>query len=394
MRDFSLLLKTPGLARIVATQLLARMPAGMFSIGLLMHSEHVYGNYASGGAVLAALSIGMAVAGPVISRQLSRWGTLPVLLTCLLLATAALTPMILIPLPLWAMTMLAAIAGATIPPVQPTVRTLYPKLVPHHLVTPLFGLDAALQEIIWALGPVGITTMVVLLGSVTALLIVVALQLVGVVLFIFEPPVRELRIPKATGGFGRVALRPAVLLMTVTSLLLIGSLAGMEAAVVAWFGEGSTLGGFALAISSIGSLIGGLIMGHRPLGPWSLPIRLLVVAAGLGLASMASGFWTLSATLFAAGFGMAPAIAAVSSVIAASVPFADTAEAYGWITTGQLMGAALGAALAGVAIDASGGGAGGMLVSFGIGALAAVVATLFRGAQPDLRRPQDRPHTD
>lgn len=394
MRDFSLLLKTPGLARIVATQLLARMPAGMFSIGLLMHSEHVYGNYTSGGAVLAALSIGMAVAGPVISRQLSRWGTLPVLLTCLLFATAALTPMILIPLPLWAMTMLAAIAGATIPPVQPTVRTLYPKLVPHHLVTPLFGLDAALQEIIWALGPVGITTMVVLLGSVTALLIVVALQLVGVVLFIFEPPVRELRIPKATGGFGRVALRPAVLLMTVTSLLLIGSLAGMEAAVVAWFGEGSTLGGFALAISSIGSLIGGLIMGHRPLGPWSLPIRLLVVAAGLGLASMASGFWTLSATLFAAGFGMAPAIAAVSSVIAASVPFADTAEAYGWITTGQLMGAALGAALAGVAIDASGGGAGGMLVSFGIGALAAVVATLFRGAQPDLRRPQGHPHTD
>ena len=391
MRDFSLLLKTPGLARIVATQLLARMPAGMFSIGLLMHSEHVYGNYASGGAVLAALSIGMAVAGPVISRQLSRWGTLPVLLTCLLLATAALTPMILIPLPLWAMTMLAAIAGATIPPVQPTVRTLYPKLVPHHLVTPLFGLDAALQEIIC---PVGITTMVVLLGSVTALLIVVALQLVGVVLFIFEPPVRELRIPKATGGFGRVALKPAVLLMTVTSLLLIGSLAGMEAAVVAWFGEGSTLGGFALAISSIGSLIGGLIMGHRPLGPWSLPIRLLVVAAGLGLASMASGFWTLSATLFAAGFGMAPAIAAVSSVIAASVPFADTAEAYGWITTGQLMGAALGAALAGVAIDASGGGAGGMLVSFGIGALAAVVATLFRGAQPDLRRPQGHPHTD
>jgi ABC transporter, permease protein len=394
VRDFSLLLKTPGLARIVATQLLARMPAGMFSIGLLMHSEHVYGNYASGGAVLAALSIGMAVAGPVISRQLSRWGTLPVLLTCLLLATAALTPMILIPLPLWAMTMLAAIAGATIPPVQPTVRTLYPKLVPHHLVTPLFGLDAALQEIIWVLGPVGITTMVVLLGSVTALLIVVALQLVGVVLFIFEPPVRELRIPKATGGFGRVALKPAVLLMTVTSLLLIGSLAGMEAAVVAWFGEGSTLGGFALAISSIGSLIGGLIMGHRPLGPWSLPIRLLVVAVGLGLASMASGFWTLSATLFAAGFGMAPAIAAVSSVIAASVPFADTAEAYGWITTGQLMGAALGAALAGVAIDASGGGAGGMLVSFGIGALAAVVATLFRGAQPDLRRPQGHPHTD
>lgn len=361
----------------------------MISIGLLMHSEHRYGNYTSGGLVLAALSVGMAVAGPVVARQLSRFGTLPVLLTCLLLATTALTPVILVPLPLWAMTGLAAVAGAAIPPIQPTVRTLYPKLVPQHLVTPLFGLDAALQEIIWVLGPVGITTMVALFGSATALLVVIGVQLVGVLLFIFEPPVRGMKIPRATGRFGRVALKPAVLLMTGISLLLIGSLAAMEAAVVAWFGEGSLLGGFVLAISSIGSLIGGLVVGHRQLRPWSLPTRLLLLAVGLGIASTMTGFWALSAALFIAGFGMAPAIAAVSSVIAGSVPFADTAEAYGWITTGQLMGAALGPALAGVAIDATRGGVGGMLVAFGFGIAATLVAVSFRGTQPDLQKPQE-----
>ena len=352
VRDFAELLRIPGLARVIASQLAARLPAGMFSLGMLMHVEHVQGNYTSAGAVLAAFSVGMAVAGPIITRQLSRFGTLPVLLASLIITTTSLTPLVVFPLPLWAMILLAAAAGATIPPVQPTIRTLYPQLVPQHLVTPLFSLDAALQEIIWVLGPVLITALVVSLGTMTALLIVVALQLVGALLFLLEPAGRGLRIPAATGNFGKVLLRPSVSLMTVASLLLIGSLAAMEAAVVAWFGEGSLLGGFALAISAIGSLIGGLAIGHRPIGQWSLALRLLVMVLGMGLAVVVSGFWGLSAALFIAGLGTAPSIAAVSSVIAGSVPFADTAEAYGWITTGQLIGAAVGSAMAGMAIDA------------------------------------------
>lgn len=387
VRDFAELLRIPGLARVIASQLAARLPAGMFSLGMLMHVEHVQGNYTSAGEVLAAFSVGMAVAGPIITRQLSRFGTLPVLLASLIITTTSLTPLVVFPLPLWAMILLAAAAGATIPPVQPTIRTLYPQLVPQHLVTPLFSLDAALQEIIWVLGPVLITALVVSLGTMTALLIVVAIQLVGALLFLLEPAVRGLRIPAATGKFGKVLLRPSVSLMTVASLLLIGSLAAMEAAVVAWFGEGSLLGGFALAISAIGSLIGGLAIGHRPIGQWSLALRLLVMVLGMGLAVVVSGFWGLSAALFIAGLGTAPSIAAVSSVIAGSVPFADTAEAYGWITTGQLIGAAVGSAMAGMAIDSLNGGRGGMLASLAIGSLAVIVTAAFRRSQPDLGIP-------
>lgn len=384
VRDFAELLRIPGLARVIASQLAARLPAGMFSLGMLMHVERVQGNYTSAGTVLAAFSIGMAAAGPVITRQLNRFGTLPVLLTCLLVTTTSLTPLVIFQLPLWAMTLLAAAAGATIPPVQPTVRTLYPKLVPHHLVTALFSLDAALQEIIWVLGPVVITVLVVSLGTVTALLVVIGVQLIGVMLFILEPAVRGLRIPTATGRFGKVLLKPSVLLMTFTSLLLIGSLAAMEAAVVAWFGEGSLLGGVVLAISAIGSLIGGLAIGQRPIRIWSLPTRLLVLALGLVAAVLVSGFWGLTTALFVAGLGTAPSIAAVSSVIAGSVPFADTAEAYGWITTGQLIGAAAGSALAGLAIDSLGGGRGGMLASLTFCVLAVLVTAAFRHTQPDL----------
>ena len=307
------------------------------------------------------------------------------LLTCLLVTTASLTPLVVFQLPLWAMTLLAAVAGATIPPVQPTVRTLYPKLVPQHLVTPLFSLDAALQEIIWVLGPVVITALVVYLGTVTALLVVIGIQLAGGMLFILVPAVRGLRIPRATGRFGKVLANPSVLLMTLASLLLIGSLAAMEAAVVAWFGEGSLLGGIILAISALGSMIGGLAIGQRPISPWSLPARMLVMTLGLVAAVLVSGFWGLALALFVAGLGTAPAVAAISSVIAGSVPFADTAEAYGWITTGQLIGAAVGSALAGIAIDSLGGGRGGMLASLAVGALAVLATAVFRNTQPDLR---------
>lgn len=80
MRDFVALMRIPGLALVIATQLAARFPAGMYSLGLLMHVERTHGSYTAAGLVLAAFSIGMAVAAPVVTRQLSRVGTTRLLL--------------------------------------------------------------------------------------------------------------------------------------------------------------------------------------------------------------------------------------------------------------------------------------------------------------------------
>lgn len=384
MRDFADLMRAPGLARILAAQLAARFPAGMYSLGVLMHVERTQGSYTAAGLVLAAFSVGMAVAGPLVSRQLSRFGTLPVLLTTLIISVTAVVALAIWPVPLPGQMALGAVAGAAMPPVIPTVRTLYPKLAPQRLLTALFSFDAALQEVIWVIGPVAITFMVATMGSQNALLVVAVVQVVGGLLFILAPRVRSLRIPPSTRQFGRVLANPSVILMAVASLLMIGSFSAVEAALVATFGDGSIDAGLVLAISSVGSLIGGLLAGNRPLSRWSLALRMAIVVAGFGLAALVSGFWWLSIALFIAGLGIAPALAAVSSVIAGSVPFSDTAEAYGWIGTGQLLGASVGSAIAGIAIDAAG-GQGGIMVSFTIGLLCVLVVTLFRKAQPDLR---------
>ena len=46
------------------------------------------------------------------------------------------------------------VAGLSYPPIQPAVRTIYPKMVNSRQLTPLFSLDASAQEIIWVAGPV------------------------------------------------------------------------------------------------------------------------------------------------------------------------------------------------------------------------------------------------
>lgn len=384
VRDFVTLIRAPGLALILVAQLAARFPAGMYSLGLLMHVRATQGSYTAAGLVLASFSVGMAVAGPMVSRLFNRLGTFRVLSATLIISVTAFALLAVLTVPLGGAMALAAVGGAAMPPVIPAVRTLYPKLAPSRLLTALFNLDAALQEIIWIIGPVAITMLVVALGSGPALLVVIVIQVVGGLMFIATPRVRHLKIPPNRRRFGRVLANPAVLLMTVTSLLMIGAFAAMEAAVVALFREGPVLAGGVLALSAFGSLLGGLAAGNRPITRWSMALRMLVVVAGFSLATVLSGFWGLSAALFLAGFGIAPALAAVSSVIAGSVPFSDTAEAYGWIGTGQLLGASVGSAAAGIAIDSSG-GQGGILVAVAIAVSAVLVAVAFRGLQPDLR---------
>ncbi|SDS36253.1 MFS transporter [Agrococcus carbonis] len=384
MRAYGEVLRVPGLARIIFSQLIARFPAGMMSLGILMHMEHVHGTYSAAGLVLAAFSVGMATAGPFITRLLSRFGTIGVLLTTAVVSCAALLVMATQALPLWVDVLAGIVAGAATPPITPTVRTLYPRMVQQRLLAPLFSFDAALQEVIWIFGPVLVTVLVSLLGTGPTLLVTIAIQFVGALLFIAAPEVRRLRIPPTTRKLGRVLRKPPVLLSVVISAMFIGGFAAVEAGVVATFGEGALEAGIVLAVSALGSLLGGFALGHRGITPWSVAIRLAIVLLGMVIALPLSDVVGLSIALFIAGLGTAPALAAFSAIVAATVKFADTPEAYAWIGTGQLLGAAVGSAIAGVAIDAIG-GVGGVWVAVVMVAIAAAVAAIFRRHQPDLR---------
>ena len=378
------LLRTPGVARIITAQLVARFPNGMTSLAILLHIEQMTGSYGAAGLVLAATSIGQAVAGPVTSRWMGVWGMRRVLTLTTIVCTIALLLLTLLPLPLVGYMAAGLLAGLSTPPVQSAVRTIYPKIVNSRQLTPLFSLDASLQEIIWILAPVLITIVATQAGTVPGLLMIVVILVGGGAWFILSPEVGRVRIPRSRRAFGKVLAKPVVLLATIVGFLLIGACAAVEAGVVATFGPGGLEAGLVLAIFSLGSLAGGLSFGHIPIGPWAMARRLTVVTIGLSATVIALDFWWLSGSLFVAGIGIAPALAVMFAMTSASVKFSETAEAYGWIGTGQLIGAAAGSAVAGFLID----GVGAIGAYWAAGAFAlvgAVVAIVCVRGFPDLR---------
>ena len=384
MSSYWSLLKSPGVARVIAAQLTARFPFGMLSLAFLIHIEQVYDSYAAAGLVLGAMSIGQAIAGPLTSRLMGRWGIRPVILITMVVCTTSIVLMALLALEVYALMLIGFVAGLSMPPIQPAVRTIYPKIVNSRQLTPLFSLDASAQEIIWVLGPVIATFVAIQVSSVAGILLAAVFLVGGGIWFVALPEVGRVRIPRSKRTIGAVLKKPEVLLSTIVGFMLVAACAAVEAGVVAAFGHGSADAGWVLGIFAIGSLIGGLALGHSPIGPWALAARMLIVTIGLALATLGLSFWWLAATLLLAGVGIAPAFAVLFGIVSASVKFSDTAEAYGWVGTGQLIGAALGSAVAGFLIDEYGPTAA-ILVAAAFAALGTLIPALGRRWHPDLR---------
>ena len=393
MSGYRELLRTPGIARIIAAQLTARVPQGMLSLSLLIHTEATYGTYGAAGLVLGAMSVGQAVAGPLTSRWMGAWGMRRVLTLTSLVFVAAILVDTLAPLPLWGAMTATCLAGLASPPFVSAVRTVYPKMVNASMLTPLYSLDAALQVLLWIGGPVIATFLATGISPQVALLVAVAFAVGGGLWFILSPELGRVKIPPARGGIGAVLKKPVVLIMTLVGFLVVGNCAAIEAGVVSIYGDTGPQAGIIIAVWSIGSLAGGLILGSRRMTPWSLAIRVGIMTVGSALAMISLEMWWLMPALLISGIGISPAIAFMSSSVARSVRFSETPEAYGWTGTGQLIGAALGSAIAGFLIDGIG-SIGGFIVATGLVLLAVVLSLATVRRLPDMRLGDGGPRPD
>lgn len=395
MKQYLDLARQPGVARLVGSQLAARFPAGMLTLALLMHLEQQYHSYTAAGVAIAAMAVAQGVSGPLTSRLLARWGMRRVLGTTMVLCAASIAAVGLMGPWFPAAVVLCTLMGLAVPPISSAVRAMYPSVASPGQVTLLFSVDATLQELIWVLGPLVATASALLISTGAGLLVAAAITLLGGAWFLTSPELSTVRIPRSRRRFGVVLGNRVVLAMTALNLLMIGVFAAIETAVVATFGHGRVETGIIIGLSALGSIAGGVLFGHRAVRPLALVVRLVPILLGAVLCCLTQDPFVLGVGFILAGLGCAPVIAGSFAAVSSSVKESQTAEAYGWMGTGQLLGGAVSSAFAGVAIDGCG-AIGGYLTAVAFAAASLVLAGLlglFR-VTPDLRGRDATPHPD
>ncbi len=351
MRAYIELVRVPGVVNVTASQLFARLPLGMLSLAILLHVQARTGSYAIAGAVVACTSIGEALAMPMTARLLGRIGMIATLVSAALVNGVSMVALALVHISAWPLMALGFLIGASVPPLLPAVRTLYPQMVPGEGLRALFALDTTAQELIWVVGPVAATFLASAVSTALPLLFSAAVTLVGTAWFLLSARSFRPRVTRSEAAFGRVLANRAVILAMIVSLALVASFMTLEVGVLALYGNHSLSAGMALAVASLGSLVGGVVFGHRRLGVRGLALAMTVVAAGTVLFGLVDGYGLQLAALFASGLGFAPALAALYVMVSQQTNQQSAAEAFGWLNSGALAGGAVGTALGGVVAD-------------------------------------------
>jgi hypothetical protein len=383
-------LRASGAAAPFAASLVGRLPMGAVGLVFILRTHEITGSFASGGAATAAYALSLGVLAPVVGRLIDLKGQTLVLVATGLAYASALTGFAALPgdASLRVIVALAALTGASQPPLGPTVRSLWNQSLGDDAVTRhvLFTGESAVLEAIYIAGPVLIVAGIGGLLSIPAAALACGLfGLLGTVAFALTRASRGWRpAPDRVGGLAGALASPGVRTLLATMLVVGAGVGVIEVAVPALCARAGSPSatGFVLGLWGLGSLGGGVVAGRLSAGsdPSRRVILLLAAfAAGTLPLVLAAGVASLAALIFVAGIAIAPALAAVHSLAGRLAVRGTITEAYTWLGTGMGAGIAAGAAIGGTVVEGAGTAAA-FAFSAGAIAAAAVLAGLRRAS--------------
>ena len=344
---------------IFAASLIGRLPIGITGLAILLFVQSTLGSFAKGGAAAAFYMAGLSIAAPILGRIIDRYGPRGVLLAAALLFPAMLVTLV------WTVErsgasalVIAAVVGATFPPITVCMRTFFrQRLADELLLATAYSLESVLIELIFILGPVLVALLVAFTPAATAVYFAAGCGGIGALLFLRSAAVRGWKIEKRSisrllgplGDPGFVPLISVVLCFSTAFGLL-------EIGVTAYATERDSpaLAGVLLGVMSVGSALGGLAYGSRS---WrfalarQFSLMLTLMGIGLALLSAPSHPLVFAALGFAAGVVMAPVLIVQSMLVAKSVRPEHTAEAFTWSASALLAGVGLGLAAGGMLLE-------------------------------------------
>ncbi len=386
MGKYGSLLSTPGACGFVVAGFLARMPMSMRGLGCVLMLVALTGSYGLAGAVAATLTLSQALTAPWLGRLADRHGQRRLLVLSLAAHSAGILLLVLaaqVSAPAWTLFPAAGLAGAATLPVGSLVRARWAGLVGG---TPALGtafaLESVLDEAVFVVGPVLVTALAVGVAPSVGLLGPLVFAVVGSLSLAIQGNT-EPETSSEPRPAGRLAVLSSGLLVLILSCVALGIvLSVIDLGMVAFARERGIAGaaGPLLALFATGSMLAGLAYGARE---WrtSPDRRFLVATAALCVGTvpilLANGIVAMALSVAIAGVGIAPALISTSTLVEALVHRAALTEGLTWVVTALTVGAAAGAALAGVAIDLAGSRAA-FSVAFAAGVISVLITVIGR----------------
>ena len=367
------LLNAPSVPWLLGTSVVGRANQGMTGLALLLLVTE-RSTYAVAGAVSASYLAGACLAGPVLSRLADSRGRRKVLAITAVLFALAMGALALVPPDPALLALFALFGGLCIPPVTASIRAVLPALVSAEQRRSVFALESTVQELIFVLGPPLTAGLAALGGPRPAVAAAGGLVLLGSLGFVRDHNADAGRHTGPRPKGGRVLREPGIPGVMAAGFAIVSAFAAETVGVVALVSgrHASSGAAFTLACTSIGSLCGGLFYGSRQRHRAQLRHLLLFVASGLAVLLLAPDRLVLTILLFCWGLTIAPALSRLFERLASLAPPGATTEAFGWMGSGLTAGNAMGSAIGGVLVTASGGRAA-LAAAVGFTLLAALV---------------------
>lgn len=372
------LLRTRHAARLLTGTLIGRLPNATAALAIVLFTRSEGGSYALAGALSAVYGIGTAVGQPLLGRAVDLYGQPRVMLPAAVASGLGMVLFALVgldPLPVAYAAMV--LAGVCTPPLEGGLRALWPHVLPRHeQVHAAYALDAVAQEVMFSVGPLLVTLLVAAWSEAAALLVINVVGVLGALWVVASEPSRAWRsAPREAHWLG--ALRSPGILVLIGSFLFVGlALGSIAVAAVAYADEhgGGMVSSYLLSALGVGALIGGVCYGART---WSgepeRRLRLLVAALAVGYVPLVLVPGVVAMTVLAgvAGVFLAPALACAFVVVDRHAPRGTVTEAFSWLVTTFGVGAAVGTAAAGPAVEL-----GGVVAGFAAPGAAGIAALL------------------
>ncbi|MEU3742184.1 MFS transporter [Streptomyces sp. NPDC032198] len=395
------LMDVPGFWRLASTGMASKLPSSMVGLSLLLlvARDHTYG---TAGLAVSALAVGQGVTAPLRGRLVDRLASCPVLLGFLaayLVAAALLVLVVSGGGPVGAILALATIMGASAPPVGVMMRSVWHRSMSSSsdagLLATAMALDSSMMGTALISGPVLASWLSLSLSPVAPFAVVGLLTAASVGLLINSPgpqsrsaqPTRPTRSTRSGHWLGPLASAPLRRLLAADALFVM-AVTAVDVVLPIYAREYHAAGftGLYLGILSIGSVLGSLALGAVPTllshGP-KVSVLLCVFAAGAGALTLASGMSPLVVLLACplAGLVIGCTFAALRTAGGDLAPGGRITEAMSWLSSLDMVGGAVGAALfAHIAADQ--GSRAALLLIPAAALLAAAIGWNTRGRQP------------